>query len=87
MLTNDEAIELYGDVELKFSSYYKYVFMFVGFAEDGARICVTYGGDADDIYRYDVDADETLKFEDPDNWRTSSIMKEGEEIFQTDSAW
>lgn len=54
MLTREEANERYGNVPCKFSSYYKYTFHFCGEADDGARVELSVGGNADDIYRYDV---------------------------------
>ena len=43
-MTIEELIEKYGDVELKFDSYYKYKFTFSGKAPDGKIISWSYGG-------------------------------------------
>jgi hypothetical protein len=59
-LTKEEALKLYGDVPLKFDHYYKYVFTFVGFAEDGAEVYINIGGTGEDIYRFEVDQDTRL---------------------------
>lgn len=58
MLTREEFLEKYGNVEVKFDYYYKYEFMFVG-EVNGTPIKVGIGGTADDIYRMDVSFDET----------------------------
>lgn len=53
-ITEEEAIQLYGDVGLKFTEYYKYTFIFKGEAPDGAKISVKMGGDIDNIYKFSV---------------------------------
>ena len=40
--------------ELQFSRYYKYTFDFVG-ENDAKKLSVSYGGNSDDIYRFNVD--------------------------------
>jgi hypothetical protein len=55
ILTYKEFIEMYGDVMMSFRSYYKYTFYFTGKTADGNTINASYGGSADDIYRYEVD--------------------------------
>ena len=50
----DEMLEIYGDVEVTFSSYYKFMFSYVG-KHKGKRVSVTVGdGSADGIYKQDV---------------------------------
>lgn len=49
-----EFVELYGDVELEFDYYYKYMFVFKGETEDGHKVSVSVGGCADDIYKMEV---------------------------------
>jgi len=63
-MTRKEFYEKYGDVKVKFSSYYKYTFTYTGTLPDGGRISVDYGANADDIYRFEVGADceEIIKF-------------------------
>jgi hypothetical protein len=56
-MTKKEFIEKYGNVKVKFSTYYKYTFTYVGELPNGGKISVGYGGNYDDIYRYDVSAD------------------------------
>ena len=60
--------EKYGDLEVQFSHYYKYVFTYEGRTETGEFVSISLGGSADDIYRLDVVASDTLlvkEFEDP----------------------
>lgn len=56
-MTQEEFYEKYGDVKVKFSDYYKYTFNFVGELPDGGKISVGCGGNSDDIYKFDVSAD------------------------------
>ena len=56
-MTRKEFYEKYGDVKVKFSSYYKYTFTYTGNLPDGGRISVDCGANADDIYRFEVGAD------------------------------
>lgn len=58
-LSRKEFYEKYGDVVVSFDSYYKYDFEFVGVTPEGYVIEVGYGGDADEIYRYDLAHNET----------------------------
>lgn len=83
-MTEQEVVEKYGDVVLRFSSYYKFCFTFSGVAKDGAVIHATYGGDADEIYRYDVSAThtvESLTLPLEDYWISVQIKKDDETIF------
>ena len=66
-MTKEEFIEKYGEVKVKFSSYYKYTFNYIGTLPDGNVISVDCGGNADDIYRYEVvpDMEETISSIDP----------------------
>lgn len=63
-MTRQEFIEKYGDVKVKFSSYYKYTFTYTGTLPDGSTISIGYGGSADHIYRYEVgpDKEESVRF-------------------------
>jgi hypothetical protein len=60
-ITKQEFDDLYGDVEVEFTSYYKYSFTFAGDAPDGTRIALSIGGCADEIYRLDVSAGVKVK--------------------------
>jgi hypothetical protein len=57
-LTEEQFIEKYGDVKVKFSSYYKFTFTFVGQLEDESTIRLLVGGNSDDIYREHIVADQ-----------------------------
>ena len=64
-ISREEFNKLYGDVEVEFTSYYKYSFTFTGVEpQRGMRIVVTIGGCADDIYKMDVTAGEKVKVRD-----------------------
>jgi hypothetical protein len=61
-LNEKEFLEMYGEAKVVFTSYYKYSFSFRG-EFNGKSIYVSVGGNADDIYRFDIDANKeyTLK--------------------------
>lgn len=69
----------YGDVKVKFSSYYKFAFFFEATLENGDIITVSVGGNSDDIYRFEVIADreETVKELEP---YSGTIYRNGEVI-------
>ena len=55
-MTEQEFIEQYGDWELEFQSYYKYIFAFAN-----ESLEVSAGGDKDDIYRCSIKPKMTVK--------------------------
>lgn len=56
-MTREEFHEKYGEVKMKFESYYKYTFTFQSTMPDGKIISCCVGGDGDGIYRFEVAAD------------------------------
>ena len=64
-MTKQEFLDKYGNVLVRFSTYYKYSFTFAG-ETDNLTVTVSYGGSSDDIYRYDVSADVFLTVRDID---------------------
>ena len=63
-ITKKEFDELYGDVEVEFTNYYKYSFAFRGKTDTGLEIYLSVGGDADEIYRMEVTPGEKIKVKD-----------------------
>ena len=63
-ITRKEFNELYGDVEVKFNSYYKYTFEFRGQTDDFKTVSISFGGGADDIYKEQIEAGEKVKVKD-----------------------
>jgi len=59
-LTEAEMYLMYGNCRVKFISYYKYTFFYKGFTPDGLELLCQYGGDAEEIYKERVHADEEL---------------------------
>jgi hypothetical protein len=55
-IEHDEFIEKYANVRVTFSSYYKYEFKYIGQTDDGVKVSVTYGGDANQIYKFTLNA-------------------------------
>jgi hypothetical protein len=82
-ITKDEFLDKYGNVKVKFDSYYKYMFRFRGELPEGGVLYCSYGGDADDIYRFniDVDKEETVSTIDPNR---GSVYKDDEEVLSFD---
>ena len=64
LMSDDEVKILFKDVHLTFESYYKYMFTFIGFETltDRYKIIAQYGGNHDDIYKFDVNIHEPMKF-------------------------
>ena len=60
-MTRAEFYAKYGEVEVVFSSYYKYTFSYVATLPDGKKLLVVYGGNGDDIYRHSVSCDMGIK--------------------------
>jgi len=56
-LTIEQFLEQYGDVKVKFSSYYKFTFTFIGKIDDDHTVIVNVGGNSNDIYREHFIAD------------------------------
>ena len=52
-MTQEQFVEKYGEGKVKFSSYYKYTFIFT----NGKGLSLSVGGDSDDIYRFAVEID------------------------------
>jgi len=78
-ITRDEFLSRYGDVKVKFESYYKYVFSFSGKLEDGKIISVGLGGNSDDIYREEVSADDERTVSQLQPFM-GSVFESGEEV-------
>lgn len=63
-MTKEQFLEKYGDVPLKFSSYYKHTFVYRGFTKDETEvIVVNVDCDEDQAYHWEVDADELIDLE------------------------
>lgn len=58
-ITRAEFYAKHGNVQVTFSSYYKYTFHYEGVLPDGRRVTVGYGGDSDEIYRHEVSTNTT----------------------------
>ena len=64
-ITIQEARAMWGNVEMKFSSYYKFVFHFVGYdATTNTDIEVALGGSSDGIYKFELSEGQTFTFKD-----------------------
>lgn len=78
-MTREEFVEKYGDVTVKFSSYYKFTFTFSGVLANGDRIMVDVGGNSDDIYRMEVSADSEEAIAKLDAY-SGSVWHKGKEV-------
>jgi hypothetical protein len=63
-MMRNEFYEKYGDVRVTFSSYYKYTFTFTGTTPEGKSLSVECGGDSDEIYQFEVSADDPARVKD-----------------------
>ena len=57
-ITEDRLRQEFGDVLVRFSSYYKYRFAFGADLPDGRRLLAYVGGDHNSIYRLSVGTEE-----------------------------
>lgn len=78
-LTRKEFMDKYGEVEVRFRSYYKFTFYFNAELEDGATLSVGVGGSADEIYREEVAADTAGKVAGLFPY-CGSVYKDGERV-------
>lgn len=78
-ISKEEFIKKHGDVIVQFSSYFKYSFTYVGELPNGDQITVLTGGDADEIYRLEVENNETETVASLDPM-SAGIYRDGTEI-------
>jgi hypothetical protein len=77
-----DIIEKYGNVVCAFASYYKYAFTFQGTAEDGAVVSLTVGGDSGGIYRFEVNAGDTMTLaNDSEDLSVVDVSLDGKSIY------
>lgn len=78
-MTREDFYTKYGDVYVNFDSYYKFTFTYKSKLEDGSIITIDVGGNSDDIYRFNVYADEpeTIKSLQP---YSGVVSFEGKEV-------
>ena len=64
LMSDDDVITLFKDVHLTFDHYYKYMFAFIGHVtlSEKYKIVAQYGGNHDDIYKFEVDIHDPLSF-------------------------
>lgn len=87
-MTEQDFFDKYGEEAVTFSSYYKYSFTYEGTSKEGHRIVISYGGSADDIYRYDVDTLPVLVKDFKDAARFITVYdKDGNTIVTIDNMW
>jgi hypothetical protein len=80
--TRADFIERFGDIELAFSSYYKYTFTYTGEGTDPVtgetvKVSIGYGGTADDIYRYEVSVNDRVTVRDLDGYNGYATLPDG----------
>lgn len=83
-MSDEEIISKYGDVPMKFESYYKYVFTFAGKAPDGASLRASIGGNSDDIYKLDVAHDDVMTLKNLSQYRRATVYLNGEVNWEYD---
>ena len=82
IIKRDQFLIEYGNVEVQFVCYYKFVFTYKGTTQDGKTIMVSFGGGADSIYERDVSAEEVIEVKhlEPDFGYYFERSKTGERI-------
>ncbi len=63
-MNTNEILNKYGNIQVKFKSYYKYVFTLEGIKVNGDIIEIGIGGNSDEIYRLDIEPDTLYKIGD-----------------------
>ncbi len=58
-LSKAEFLAKYGDVQVSFNEYYKFTFYFTGVTSEGYKLVVGYGGNSEQIYRYELSSTQT----------------------------
>lgn len=58
-LSQPEFLKKYGDVQVSFNEYYKFTFYFTGVTPEGYKLVVGYGGNSEQIYRYELSSTQT----------------------------
>jgi len=87
-MKKEELFEKYGNVKMKFTSYYKYAFMYKGTTEDGNAVIASVGGNSDDIYKLSVDVNEEINLSDLDvKWVDIKNDKDETLAVWTDPWW
>jgi hypothetical protein len=78
-MTREEFYAKYGEVMVKFSSYYKFTFNYTATLPDGKTLTCGYGGNSGDIYRHEVNVDsyDMIKHLQP---YTGSVDENGVEV-------
>ena len=78
-MTREDFYAKYGDVKVKFLSYYKFVFSYSAHLPDGKLLTCNYGACCDEIYKHEVDAgaEETVGSLQP---YAGSVYENGKEI-------
>ena len=85
-LTKEQVEKIFKNATVKFSAYYKYSFSFEGEHEGYAIYCCL-GGEADSIYRLEVDT-EPKSFLPLEQWDYIKITdKQGNVVYKKDNWW
>lgn len=63
-MTRSEFYAKYGSVKVKFCEYYKFTFTYEADLPDGNRLACGYGGNAEEIYRFNCGADDETTVDD-----------------------
>jgi len=80
--TQEEVIEKFGEIELSFEDYYKYSFGF-NYKNEILDIHGSFGGDSNDIYRYNVSFDKKVRIKDfAIELNYLRIIENGEIVFE-----
>lgn len=73
-ISKEEFCNRYGDVVVKFSYYYKYVFTFNAELPDGSKLIIAFGGSADFIFNIEVNNNEEHYVKDMETYAVSGSV-------------
>lgn len=78
-MTKEEFIDKWGDTVVTFSHYYKYTFWYKGELGEGVVLEVGYGGSADEIYKFELNNNESQMIGQIYPY-CGTVYKNGEEV-------
>jgi len=78
-ITREEFLNDYGDVKVRFNSYYKFAFRYSASLPNGNLLSVSCGGNADDIYKLNVTADGEMTAREIDPY-SGCVIRDGEVV-------
>lgn len=81
MMEDEEALEKYGDIPLRFSHYYNFLFIFKSkILENGEQVFLQLGGNMEKVSALVVDASEPMTLNENGEGETAVIKDKDKEV-------